>query len=128
MFKQYRNNWQWVPVTVGIVLLSACNSLSMDNTAMEAMVVEDRHLTAAPAIDTSAIPDIVKPLPLVNAPQTEAPLELYSVVLVRPDSFGSTCVLLASSLAILPMPACWLFQPTLGVVCSESCLVQWVVV
>ena len=64
MFKQYRNNWQWVPVTVGIVLLSACNSLSMDNTAMEAMVVEDRHLTAAPAIDTSAIPDIVKPLPL----------------------------------------------------------------
>lgn len=80
MLKQSQSNWMRLPVISGLLLLGACNSLSMKNTEMNGMMVEDRHLTAPPIIDTSDIPDIVKPLPLVSAPQPEVPLELYSVV------------------------------------------------
>lgn len=77
---QVQFDWTRIPLICGLFALGACNSLSLDNTQMESMAVEDRHLTAEPEIDTSGIPEIVKPLPLVSAPQPEAPLELYSVV------------------------------------------------
>ncbi|NKB32944.1 MAG: type II and III secretion system protein [Pseudomonadales bacterium] len=42
--------------------------------------VENRHLEAPDIVDTSEIPEIVRDLPVVTAPQVEAPLDLYSVV------------------------------------------------
>lgn len=80
MLKQSGNNWKQAPTVIGLLLLGACNSLSMENTEMDSMVVEDRHLVAPPAVDSTDIPDVVRPLPLVSAPQPEVPLELYSVV------------------------------------------------
>lgn len=80
MPKQVQFNWTRLSLISGMMVLGACNSLSLENTQMDSMVVEDRHLTADPEIDTTGIPEIVRPLPLVSAPQPEAPLELYSVV------------------------------------------------
>lgn len=80
MLKRSPNCWRSVPTLVGFVLLAGCNSLTTENAAMDAMVVEDRHLTAPPVVDAASIPEVVKPLPLLTAPQPEAELELYSVV------------------------------------------------
>jgi len=80
MPKQVQLEWTRISLISGLLMLGACNSLTPDNTQMDSMAVEDRHLTADPEIDTAGIPEIVRPLPLVSAPQPEAPLELYSVV------------------------------------------------
>ena len=62
-------------------LLSACDTLQVDPAqAIADRPVEGRHLAAPEAAPESDIPDIVRPLPAVTAPQSEASLELYSVV------------------------------------------------
>lgn len=83
MLKPNGRNGRWLAAALGLLLFAGCNSISRHETTtdkMDAMVVEDRHLTPPPEVDATAIPDIVRPLPLVTAPQPEAPLELYSVV------------------------------------------------
>ncbi|MEQ8952520.1 MAG: type II and III secretion system protein, partial [Gammaproteobacteria bacterium] len=42
--------------------------------------VEQRHITAPEVIPAEQIPEIVTSLPVITAPQPEAPQELYSVV------------------------------------------------
>jgi len=67
-------------------LLSACDTLQVDPAqAIADRPVEGRHLSALEAGPESDIPDIVRPLPAVTAPQLEAPLELYSVVVQDVD-------------------------------------------
>lgn len=59
------------------MLLSACQGMV---TKPAASVTDSRHIVAPTAQLPSDIPDIVRPLPLVAAPQVEPPMELYSVV------------------------------------------------
>lgn len=62
-------------------LLSACDTLQVDPAdAIADRPINGRHLIAPEAIPDSDIPNIVRPLPAVTAPQSETPLELYSVV------------------------------------------------
>ncbi|MBL4574419.1 MAG: type II and III secretion system protein [Gammaproteobacteria bacterium] len=62
-------------------LLSACGALQIDPAgAIADRPANGRHLVASTVAPESGIPGIVRPLPAVTAPQLEAPLELYSVV------------------------------------------------
>lgn len=73
-------------LSTGLLLLTACNTLQVDPAgAIADRPTDGRHLMAPEAVADSDIPDIVRPLPAVTAPQTEAPLELYSVVVQDVD-------------------------------------------
>ena len=69
--------WKTLLAVPGVCLLSACSTLLPEAPEMAS---GERHLTATPDTAAEAIPEIVRPLPLVTAPQVEPPLELYSVV------------------------------------------------
>jgi len=70
----------------GLLLLSACGNLQVDPAAtIPDRPVEGRHLIAPEVVEESDIPEIVRPLPAVSAPQSEAALELYSVVVQDVD-------------------------------------------
>ncbi|GJM11939.1 MAG: type II and III secretion system protein [Pseudohongiella sp.] len=67
-------------------LLTACDTLQVDPAAAIAdRPADGRHLVPEEVQSESDIPDIVRPLPAVTAPQSEAPLELYSVVVQDVD-------------------------------------------
>lgn len=73
-------------VAFSLSLLTACDSLQFDPAAaMADRPAEGRHLAAPEPTPDSDIPDIVRPLPAVTAPQSEVPLELYSVVVQDVD-------------------------------------------
>ncbi|PCI82434.1 MAG: type II and III secretion system protein [SAR86 cluster bacterium] len=68
-------------IAFSLALLSACDTLQFDPAdAIGERPVDGRHLAAPEAAPESNIPNIVRPLPAVTAPQSEAPLALYSVV------------------------------------------------
>ena len=61
------------------ILLAGCEALPspLDD---ERAGIEDRHLSSAAPVDQADIPQIVTPPPVLPAPQAQAPIELYSVV------------------------------------------------
>ncbi|MFT4862861.1 MAG: MSHA biogenesis protein MshL [Pseudohongiellaceae bacterium] len=61
------------------ILLAGCDSLPspLDD---ERAGIGDRHLSSEAPIEQSGIPQIVTPPPILPAPQAQAPIELYSVV------------------------------------------------
>ncbi|MEX0964838.1 MAG: hypothetical protein WDZ52_12435 [Pseudohongiellaceae bacterium] len=70
----------------GLLLLSACGAMQVDPAAAIADRPEaGRHLVAPEVVVESDIPEIVRPIPAVSAPQAETPLELYSVVVQDVD-------------------------------------------
>ncbi len=73
-------------LAASLTLLSACDSLPVAPAdAIADRPEAGRHLTAPETTVASEIPDIVRPLPGVTAPQSEVPLELYSVVVQDVD-------------------------------------------
>lgn len=67
-------------------VLSACDTLQVEPAAsMPDRPEVGRHLSAPESTPPSEIPDIVRPLPAVTAPQSETTLELYSVVVQDVD-------------------------------------------
>lgn len=77
---------KFLTIALSMLLLSACDTLQVDPAgAIADRPADGRHLVAAEPAPESDIPDIVRPLPAVTAPQSEAPLELYSVVVQDVD-------------------------------------------
>jgi len=73
-------------MALSVLLLSACDTLQLvPADATLDRPAEGRHLTARETVAESDIPDIVRPLPAVTAPQSAVPLELYSVVVQDVD-------------------------------------------
>jgi len=73
-------------VVFGFSVLSACDTLQVSPAnAIPERPAEGRHLAAPEVAPASDIPDIIRPLPAVTAPQSDAPLELYSVVVQDVD-------------------------------------------
>lgn len=70
-------DWKFLPAIFGLIVMTACNNTSNSD---ESATTAGRHLTVPEIIATAEIPEIVRPLPVVTAPQIEPPLELYSVV------------------------------------------------
>lgn len=73
----FKSGSKFFSVVIGITLLSGCSNLS---DVDEQMPLENRHLNGIEEEVQGQIPNVVRPLPAVSAPQVEAPLELYSVV------------------------------------------------
>ncbi len=61
------------------ILLTGCEALPSPLDEEKAGI-EDRHLSSTPPVDQEGIPQIVTPPPVLPAPQAQAPVELYSVV------------------------------------------------
>ena len=61
------------------ILLAGCEALPSPLDE-EKSGIEDRHLSSTPPVDQDGIPQIVTPPPVLPAPQAQAPVELYSVV------------------------------------------------
>ena len=73
-------------LATSLSLLCACDSLQLDPAdAIPDRPEAARHLVAPETTAASGIPEIVRPLPGVTAPQSEVPLELYSVVVQDVD-------------------------------------------
>lgn len=76
-----KNYWKIVLLITGLPLLTACNNLTNgEKEQIQNRPDSGRHLSVAEPISSVGIPDIVRPLPVVAAPQIVPQLELYSVV------------------------------------------------
>ena len=72
---------KFLSIAFVLALLPACGAMQVDLVdSIADRPVDGRHLVAPEVTPESDIPDIVRPLPAVTAPQLEVPLELYSVV------------------------------------------------
>ncbi|MFM1894962.1 MAG: hypothetical protein RLZZ385_36 [Pseudomonadota bacterium] len=72
------SHWKRCAGFGGLLVLYGCQSTIPGTPA--AGEIDNRHITTPAPVVASAIPEIVRPLPLVSPPQIEPPLELYSVV------------------------------------------------
>jgi len=63
-------------ICAGLISLAACSTSLPENPATE----NNRHIEMPEAADTSSIPDVVNPLPLVTQPRLQEAPALYSFV------------------------------------------------
>lgn len=75
----FKESAKFTALLLGVVALSGCENLPSP-LDREDVPFESRHLVAEEKAETSDIPNIVTPPPVVSMPQAAKPIELYSVV------------------------------------------------
>lgn len=75
----FKESAKFTALFLGVVALSGCENLPSPLDREDAPF-ESRHLVAEEKTETSDIPNIVTPPPVVSMPQAAKPIELYSVV------------------------------------------------
>lgn len=75
----FKESAKFTALFFGVVALSGCENLPSP-LDREDVPFESRHLVAEEMTETSDIPNIVTPPPVVSMPQAAKPIELYSVV------------------------------------------------